>query len=277
MENQIETPEYNLETTDDCMSDDDHNTYEFDLCPIPNFENNDDESDEEYDDNEEVGDNNANQNDEEYTIDPSESHIQRNMLSTCVIMSNDNGVMRRCGNFDEKSQRQISNLIGAWEVDRQAIEDINNKEQLGICQAHFMFDYRTLHPVGLKQEKKHTKGKITGHRCLFCKKYYRVYLRGNECTAHCWSILEKMTLIPCIGQHECPAIESISTLVQKITAQQTNSQRWQYICNSCYESQGGHLYQQPGSGNKNKKATCVAKKKHDNDKSETLKILGTWL
>ncbi|CAG8636691.1 6587_t:CDS:1, partial [Paraglomus occultum] len=58
-----------------------------------------------------------------------------------------------------------------------------------------------------------------------------------------------MTLIPCIGQHECPAIESISTLVQKITAQQ---QRWQYICNSCYESQGGHLYQhkQPGSGNK---------------------------
>ncbi|CAG8604680.1 6389_t:CDS:2 [Paraglomus brasilianum] len=193
-------------------------------------------------------------------------------------MSNDNGIMRHCGKFHPKSQRKISNLIGIWEIDKQAIEHMktnNQLEQTGICNSHFSFDHQTLHDIGLKQTKEYIKGKIAGHRCIFCKKNYCIYLRGNECTAHCWSVLDKKTLIPCNSQYKCLAIESFSPLVQKIM--KPNSQRPQYICNTCYEHQGGHLHQQLGRGHAVKDNTCVAKGEHFNDKTESLEILGKWL
>ena len=138
-----------------------------------------------------------------------------------------------------------------------------------------MLDHSNIHEIGLKKKKEGVKGNISGHRCLFCKKYYRVYLRGNECTKHCWSVLDKKTLIPCIGQNTCPAIESFSPIVQKIT--EPNAHRTQYICNTCYEYQGGHLHQKPGRGRAVVDNTCTAKGKHNNDKSESLEILGKWL
>jgi hypothetical protein len=280
MENQTETLEYLEITGHDHLLDDDHYTFEFDPSAIPNFENNDSESDEEYGDREEIGDDDTDQdNNEEYTIDLPNVEESAN-LSECVIMLKDNGVMRRCNKFGSKNQRKISNLIGVWEVDKQAIEDMkkdNKLEQLGVCNSHFSLDHQTIHEIGFKQTKEHIKGRITSHRCIFCKKYYRVYLRGGECTNHCWSVLKKRTLIPCVGQHECLAIESFPTLVQKITERHRNSQRWQYICNNCYESQGGHLYQQPGRGRTIADNTCVAKGKHNDDKTESLKLFGSWL
>ncbi|CAG8606274.1 10615_t:CDS:2, partial [Paraglomus occultum] len=124
-------------------------------------ENNDSDSevDEEYEDTEEVGDDIADQNDdEEYTIDlPEEEN-----LSPCVIMFDDNGVMQRCGKFNSKNQRNISNIIGVWEIDKPTVEDMkknNQLERLGICVNYFSLDHQSLHDIGLKQTKE------TGNEC----------------------------------------------------------------------------------------------------------------
>jgi len=56
-------------------------------------------------------------------IDAPDIQESASTLSPCVIMINDNGVMQRCGTFEEKKQRKISNLIGTWKVDKQAVEN----------------------------------------------------------------------------------------------------------------------------------------------------------
>ena len=247
MSNQSSNTFRNFDDVDSNTSDNDYHghTLIFDSSIMHNFEDEISEeeiegSDEEYedceDDIETDNDNNELIN-EDILIPESETC---DSLTPCVLLEKRNGVVTRCGGTN--NLRRIWNLIGAWELDNQAVDEVNKQvERLGVCYAHFMFDFRSLHKSGLKQSKSHEKATIASHRCIFCKKYYRVYYRGKECTEHCWLFLGKKTQAPCIGQHNCPAIESVPCVVQKTT--EGSSQRPQYICYMCYELQGGHLHQ----------------------------------
>src|SRR6185369_123267 len=243
----------NFDDVDSNTSDNDYHghTSIFDSSIIHNFEDGNSEeemewSDEEYEDCEDdiETDNDNNELINEDILIPESKTCDS--LTPCVVLEKRNGVVTRCGSTI--TLRRIWNLIGAWELDNQAVDEVNKQvERLGVCYAHFMFDSR-LHKAGLKQSKSHEKATIASHRCIFCKKYYRVYYRGKECTEHCWLFLGKKTQAPCIGQHNCPAIKSVPRVVQEMT--KGTSQRPQYICYMCYELQGGHLHQLGERSNK---------------------------
>lgn len=42
--------------------------------------------------------------------------------------------------------KQLCNLFGIWQVDRNAIKEVdNNLSKLGVCDLHFQFDNKYLH------------------------------------------------------------------------------------------------------------------------------------
>ncbi|CAG8615530.1 8538_t:CDS:2 [Paraglomus brasilianum] len=276
MENQDTRTFEDLLYTDNYMEDDDIYAY---TCSIPIFEESEGESDKEYEEQEYRTD--ELRVNEEFAIDDvqeTEIEVPKEELSPCIIVTNNDGSIRRCGRRNSENQRRFWNLAGVWEVDKRAVEEMENEpEKLGICYKHYMFDRNYLHVRDSEHKKSHTSSIIRKRRCMFCNKNFGVFSRGSGCEEHCWSFLNKTIQTPCIGQHKCPAIgkTGFPPLVKKAA----DVEQARYICCACYESLGGHLHQQMGRGNKEKKVICTspAMKKHDNDTDESMRLLTNWM
>jgi hypothetical protein len=70
----------------------------------------------------------------------------------CVVMINLNGTIQCCRQINLENQRRLWNLIGTWEVDMEAVNEMKERtDRLGVCTTHFHYDQNNLHPKGLKQ------------------------------------------------------------------------------------------------------------------------------
>lgn len=82
---------------------------------------------------------------------------------------------QRCGN-KEGNIRQLRNLIGTWQVDRDVIREVDgNLQKLGVCDLHFQFDNKYLHNSKEKQLKKFEMGIIQWRRCISCNIFFTRY------------------------------------------------------------------------------------------------------
>ncbi|CAJ0749971.1 4443_t:CDS:2, partial [Entrophospora sp. SA101] len=159
----------------------------------------------------------------------------------CVIVDLVNGKLQRCKNTIFRPLRQ---LLGIWELDFDEVNKAIKVNQpdatalLGTCSSHYSFDNKN-HLSHLKNSVPTHDAWIYKRRCLFCNydKFY--YSRGDGCTQHSKSVLERNVHVPCCGL--------------KV---------W------------GHNYQQKGRGVK-ALHTCI--EDHNEDNSKSLKLFGEWL
>ncbi|CAB5382752.1 unnamed protein product [Rhizophagus irregularis] len=199
------------------------------------------------------------------------NNIEQKELTACVVIDFFDGKFQRCGN-KEGNIRQLRNLIGTWQVDRDVIREVDgNLQKLGVCDLHFQFDNKYLHNSKEKQLKKFEMGMIQWRRCISCNKYVTFFSRGIGCTQHSWRLNEHNIQVPCIGQYSCKTLKVCRPLcVQAFDNININQKS---LCYSCYEEFGGHIYQRPGRGKKGN--TC--EQLHLEDTSKGLKFLGNWL
>ncbi|EXX67680.1 uncharacterized protein OCT59_000989 [Rhizophagus irregularis] len=199
------------------------------------------------------------------------NNIEQKELTACVVIDFFDGKFQRCGN-KEGNIRQLRNLIGTWQVDRDVIREVDgNLQKLGVCDLHFQFDNKYLHNSKEKQLKKFEMGMIQWRRCISCNKYVTFFSRGIGCTQHSWRLNEHNIQVPCIGQYSCKALKVCRPLcVQAFDNININQKS---LCYSCYEEFGGHIYQRPGRGKKGN--TC--EQLHLEDTSKGLEFLGNWL
>ncbi|CAJ0644330.1 7576_t:CDS:2 [Entrophospora sp. SA101] len=149
--------------------------------------------------------------------------------------------LQRCKNTIFRPLRQ---LLGIWELDFDEVNKAIKVNQpdatalLGTCSSHYSFDNKN-HLSHLKNSVPTHDAWIYKRRCLFCNydKFY--YSRGDGCTQHSKSVLERNVHVPCCGL--------------KV---------W------------GHNYQQKGRGVK-ALHTCI--EDHNEDNSKSLKLFGEWL
>ncbi|GBC39514.2 hypothetical protein GLOIN_2v1480545 [Rhizophagus irregularis DAOM 181602=DAOM 197198] len=193
-------------------------------------------------------------------------------LTACVVIDFINGKFQRCGQNEGKI-RQLRNLFGTWQIDRDAVKEVNGiLPRLGVCDSHFQFDNKYLHKPREKKFKDFESGIIQWCRCMSCDKFVNFFSRGMGCAQHSWYINKHNIQVSCIGQYGCEALKECDPLcVQAFD----NIKRSRSICCSCYEKLGGHIYQRPGRGKKG--STCVNKQLHLEDISKGLEFLGNWL
>lgn len=198
-------------------------------------------------------------------------NIEQKDLTACVIIDAIDGKFQRCEK-EKGNIRQLRNLIRTWQVDRDAIKEVeDNLQKLGICDSHFQFDNKYLHNSKEKQLKHFEMGIIQWCRCISCNKYVTFFSRGIGCTQHSWYLNEHNIQVPCIGQYGCEALKVYRPLcIQAFNNININQKS---LCCSCYEKLGGHIYQHPGRGKKG--TTC--KQLHLEDISKGLEFLGNWL
>ncbi|RHZ55256.1 hypothetical protein Glove_417g22 [Diversispora epigaea] len=92
----------------------------------------------------------------------------------------------------------------------------------------------------------------------------------KSCKQHSSNILNRVILIPCIGQINCKALKKCDNICKEASE---NAYRPLFICGKCFINNGGHLYIKPGKGKK--PSNCDGQ--HVNDSSEQLKMIGQWL
>ncbi|PKK64356.1 hypothetical protein RhiirC2_769934 [Rhizophagus irregularis] len=189
-------------------------------------------------------------------------------LTACVVIDFINGKFQQCGQNEGKI-RQLRNLFGTWQIDRDAVKEVNGiLPRLGVCDSHFQFDNKYLHKPREKKFKDFESGIIQWCRCMSCDKFVNFFSRGMGCAQHSWYINKHNIQVSCIGQYGCEALKKCDPLcVQAFD----NIKRSRSICCSCYEKLGGHIYQRPGRGKKGK--TCVNKQLHLEDISKGLEFL----
>ena len=72
------------------------------------------------------------------------NHLEQTRFTPCVIIDFINGKFQRCG--ETRKLRQLRNLFGTWQVDRDAIKEVDSiLSKLGVCDSHFQFDNKYLH------------------------------------------------------------------------------------------------------------------------------------
>ena len=157
-----------------------------------------------------------------------------------------------------KSYRSLKNCVGVWEVNSKIINEADGRpEILGVCETHFHIDQNSkMHSPGIKQLKPIDLAVIICKRCLFCYKDFKVYSRCKSCHEHAWKIIGKNILTSCVCQYKCPSLTNDVSLSEKIGIVNPSS-RPRYICQECYQKNGGHVYVPPGKGNK--VSTCQEK------------------
>jgi hypothetical protein len=70
--------------------------------------------------------------------------IDHSELTSCVVVDFIEGKIQRCG--ETQKLRQLQNLFGIWQVDRDAIKEVDGVlSKLGVCNSHFQFDNKYLH------------------------------------------------------------------------------------------------------------------------------------
>src|SRR5581483_5687150 len=189
------------------------------LCKI--FENNDEISSSDsdnYENETELDFENENENENE-SEDNQFSHndgdefyeiieiLEQKELTACVVIDFINGKFQQCGQ-KKGSIRQLRNLYGTWQVDRDAIKEVNgNLPKLGVCDLHFQFDNKYLHKS-----------------------------REEGCIQHSWHLNGHNIQVPCIGQYSCEALKVCRPLFVKAF---NNIKNPKSICCLCYEKLGG--------------------------------------
>ena len=119
-------------------------------------------------------------------------------LVACVVIDFINDNIQRCGQKVGK-MRQLHNLFDMWEVDRDAIKEVNGiLSKLGVCDSHFQFDNKYLHKSQDKKLKGFETGTIQWRRCISCEKFVTFFLQGMGCTKHSWLLNEQHIQVLCI-------------------------------------------------------------------------------
>ena len=207
-------------------------------------------------------------NERDETIEP----LEQARFTSCVIVDYIEGKFQRCE--ETRKLRQLRNLFGTWQVDRDAIKEVDGVlSKLGVCDSHFQFDNKYLHKSIDKQTKNFNEGIIQWRRCVSCKKYVTFFSRGAGCAIHSWHLNKKNIQVPCIGQYSCEALQSCPKLCNQAF---DNIKRPQCICCLCYENLGGHIHHRSGTRGKSA-TTCITEKLHDSDITEGLKFIGNLL
>lgn len=198
-------------------------------------------------------------------------YVENIELTPYVIIDFIKGKIQR---YEETTKlRQLRNLFGTWQVDREAIKEVDGVlSRLGVCDSHFQFDNKYLHKSQNKQVKDFNQGIIQWRRCISCNKYITYFSRGVGCTIHSWKLNKQNVQVPCIGQYSCEALR-ICPLICKQAFDDIKQQ--QCICCSCYENLGGHIHHRPGKGKK--ATTCITEELHADDITKGLEYLGNWL
>uniref|UniRef100_U9SXU7 Uncharacterized protein n=1 Tax=Rhizophagus irregularis (strain DAOM 181602 / DAOM 197198 / MUCL 43194) TaxID=747089 RepID=U9SXU7_RHIID len=83
-----------------------------------------------------------------------QSNVQSvSSITPCVIIDNIQGTIKRCG--ETYKLRKIRNLYGTWQIDRDAVQQVNNN-YLGVCDSHFLYDQNQIHNPKDKISKEFT-------------------------------------------------------------------------------------------------------------------------
>ncbi|PKB95696.1 hypothetical protein RhiirA5_436225, partial [Rhizophagus irregularis] len=198
--------------------------------------------------------------------------LEQQKFTSCVIIDYMEGKFRRCEGTGKL--RQLRNLIGTWQVDRDAIKEVDGiLSKLGVCDSHFQFDNKYLHQSSSKKIKDFNKGIIQWRRCISCNKYVTFFSRGAGCAIHSWYLNKKNIQVPCIGQYKCEALQSYPNLCNRTYE---NIKRSQSICCICYENLGGHVHHRSGVRGKSA-TTCITEKLHEGDITKGLEFIGNLL
>ncbi|RHZ81244.1 hypothetical protein Glove_122g101 [Diversispora epigaea] len=105
-------------------------------------------------------------------------HLENTELISYVVIDFVEGKIQQYG--DSTKLRSLYNLFGTWQVDRNAIKEVNsNLSKLGVCNSHFQFDNNYLHSSQNKQLKDFSQGIIQWRRSLqvclpLCKRVFDV-------------------------------------------------------------------------------------------------------
>jgi hypothetical protein len=201
-------------------------------------------------------------------------HLNQQKFTPCVIIDFIEGKFQQCQGIGKL--RQLRNLFGTWEVDRNAVKEVDGVlSKLGVCESHFQFDNKYLHQSSTlsKKDKDFNEGIIQWRRCISCNKYVTFFSRGIGCTMHSWHLNKKNVQVPCIGQYKCGALQTCPNLCKRAYE---NIKRPQSICCLCYENLGGHIHRRSGIRGKST-ATCVTEELHAEDTSKRLEFIGNLL
>src|SRR5206468_8522101 len=143
----------------------------------------------------------------------------------------------------KKSFRSLQQCVGAWEINPEIIGKVGDRSaKHGVCDSHFHLDQKPkFHSPGLKKCTPLTSSQIKQRKCLFCSKMYHVSLRGKKCEEHSRKILGK-NLFTCVCQFTCSSITNQIDLLSEKDEDNINSNyRSRYICQSCFQKNGGHI------------------------------------
>ncbi|GBB84851.1 hypothetical protein RclHR1_11420006 [Rhizophagus clarus] len=78
-------------------------------------------------------------------------------FTPCVVIDFVKGKIQQCGEMTKL--RQLRNLFGTWQVDREAIREVDGVlSRLGVYDSHFQFDNKYLHKSQNKQVKDFNQG-----------------------------------------------------------------------------------------------------------------------
>ena len=141
-------------------------------------------------------------------------NLEHTKFTPCVIIDFINGKIQRCEGSTKL--RQLRNLFGTWQVDRDAIKEVDGVlSRLGVCNTHFQFDNKYLHKSQNKQLKDFSQGIIQWRRCISCNKYMAFFSRGKGCTLHSWHLNKQNIQVPCIGQYTCEALRECPSVCKR--------------------------------------------------------------
>ncbi|RGB28322.1 hypothetical protein C1646_767971 [Rhizophagus diaphanus] len=164
-------------------------------------------------------------------------NLEQLRFTLCVIIDFIEGKFQRCektGNL-----RQLHNLFGVWQVDRDAVKGVDGiLSKLGVCDSHFQFDNK-----------------------------------GTGCAIHSWHLNKRNIQVPCIGQYSCEALQSCPPLCKQAFE---NIKNPKCICCLCYENLGGHIHHRSGIRGKSA-VTCITEKLHEDDITKGLEFMGNLL
>ncbi|CAG8700383.1 2666_t:CDS:2, partial [Cetraspora pellucida] len=190
----------------------------------------------------------------------------------CIITEIIDGKLERCSN---SVARPLKQMMGIWELDFNTVDEVLKQSNhtstlqfLGVCTSYFNFDQDGLHIRGSKSSTSIGKSMIHKRRCLFCYNRCYYFSRGDRCLFHSWSIMDRNICYPCCGVKVCPVFEK-----KQFIQLSTSSKRTRYTCSTCFENEGGHIFQRKGRG----AVLFNCNNEHINDKAKSLELLGQWI
>jgi hypothetical protein len=86
-------------------------------------------------------------------------HLEQLKFTPCVIIDSIEGKFQRCKGTEKL--RQLRNLLGTWQVDRDAVKEVDGiLSKVEVCNLHFQFDNKYLHKSLNKTIKDFNEGII---------------------------------------------------------------------------------------------------------------------